>query len=148
MTKPSIRYFDGDYRFLSNFYEQPVVYNGLLFLNSEAAYQSQKCADPNQIHKFCNLNAGLSKKAGRNVTLRSDWDTHRFIAMMGVLESKFSDPGLKEKLLATGDAHLEEGNTWGDRTWGTVDGEGSNYLGEMLMALRAVHAKEKGCGCE
>ena len=34
--------FDGDYAFLSNFYEAPVEYNGILFPNSEAAFKAQK----------------------------------------------------------------------------------------------------------
>lgn len=33
---------------------------------------------------------------------------------------------------------LEEGNTWGDRTWGTVDGVGQNLLGHVLMTVRSV----------
>jgi len=32
----------------------------------------------------------------------------------------------KLKLLETGDAHLEEGNDWGDRYCGTVHGVGQN----------------------
>lgn len=44
---------------------------------------------------------------------------------------------LADKLLATGDAYLEEGNTWGDRIWGTVNGSGANRLGVILMQIRA-----------
>lgn len=40
-------------------------------------------------------------------------------------------------MLATGDAYLEEGNTWGDRIWGTVNGSGANRLGVILMQIRA-----------
>ena len=47
-----------------------------------------------------------------------------------------SQSDLKEKLLATGDEHLEEGNTWGDTTWGTVNGIGENRLGKILMKVR------------
>ena len=45
-------------------------------------------------------------------------------------------PELKEKLLATGDAYLEEGNTWGDRIWGVYQGQGENRLGKILMKIR------------
>lgn len=34
------------------------------------------------------------------------------------------------------DEHLEEGNTWGDTIWGTVDGVGENRLGKILMRVR------------
>ena len=40
------------------------------------------------------------------------------------------------KLLATGDAQLEEGNTWGDRIWGVYQGQGDNRLGKILMKVR------------
>jgi predicted NAD-dependent protein-ADP-ribosyltransferase YbiA (DUF1768 family) len=39
-------------------------------------------------------------------------------------------------LLNTGHRDLFEANTWGDRFWGTVDGEGSNHLGRLLMKIR------------
>lgn len=34
------------------------------------------------------------------------------------------------------DGHLEEGNTHGDKVWGTVNGVGENRLGKILMRLR------------
>ena len=39
-------------------------------------------------------------------------------------------------LIATGDAYLEKENTWGDRVWGTVNGQGANNLGRILMDVR------------
>lgn len=56
----------------------------------------------------------------------------------GAFRAKFTqNPNFADKLLATGDAHLEEGNTWGDRIWGTVNGSGANRLGIILMQIRA-----------
>ena len=49
---------------------------------------------------------------------------------------------LREKLLATGDAELIEGNTWRDMTWGAVWNKdkgrwvGKNNLGRILMKVR------------
>jgi hypothetical protein len=40
------------------------------------------------------------------------------------------------KLINTGDTYLEEGNTWGDTYWGTVDGVSKNMLGKTLMKVR------------
>jgi len=60
------------------------------------------------------------------------------------LRQKFSDPDLRNRLLATGDAELVEGTTWGDVTWG-IDlntGEGENHLGKLLMELRTRYRKE------
>ena len=57
--------------------------------------------------------------------------------MYEIVLAKFTqNPDLKEKLLATGDEYLEEGNTWGDTIWGTVDGVGENRLGKILMRVR------------
>ena len=45
---------------------------------------------------------------------------------------------LKALLLATGDANLEEGNTWNDTFWGVdlANGCGQNNLGKILMKIR------------
>ena len=58
--------------------------------------------------------------------------------MEEIVRAKFrQNTELADKLLATGDAYLEEGNTWGDRVWGTVNGSGANRLGVILMQIRA-----------
>jgi predicted NAD-dependent protein-ADP-ribosyltransferase YbiA (DUF1768 family) len=57
--------------------------------------------------------------------------------MRDLLRQKFAHPELRRLLLATGDAELVEGNTWGDRFWGVCAGRGQNHLGRLLMAIRA-----------
>ena len=56
--------------------------------------------------------------------------------MRTCLIEKFSDPVLRDKLMATGNCQLIEGNTWGDRYWGVCDGVGQNHLGRLLMEIR------------
>lgn len=57
--------------------------------------------------------------------------------MYEICKAKFTqNEDLKAKLLATGNDILEEGNTWGDRVWGTVNGVGENRLGKILMRVR------------
>jgi len=53
-----------------------------------------------------------------------------------LLGLKFADPTLRSWLLATGDAILEEGNSWGDTYWGVSRGYGENWLGILLMLVR------------
>lgn len=57
--------------------------------------------------------------------------------MYEICKAKFSqNEELRNRLIETGDEHLEEGNTWGDRIWGTVNGIGENRLGKILMRVR------------
>jgi len=56
-----------------------------------------------------------------------------------VVLAKFLGNGdLRDQLLATGDAELVEGNTWGDTYWGvdSRSGKGENMLGKILMETR------------
>lgn len=129
--------FRGEYYFLSNFYEVPVRYAGITYRNSEAAFQAQKTLDEHRRRAFANLTASHAKKEGYKVQLRPDWEMVKVEVMQDILRAKFmQNPGLKAKLIATGDAYLEEGNNWGDTTWGTVNGSGQNLLGKSLMELR------------
>ena len=132
-----INSFRDEYYFLSNFYECSVTYNGLTYKNNEAAFQAQKCINPKDREKFCNLRASESKKLGRRVVLRKDWEDIKIKVMTDIVKAKFEqNEDLQKKLLATEDAYLEEGNTWGDRIWGTVNGVGANNLGRILMNVR------------
>ena len=130
-----INKFRGKYYFLSNLYETPVTWNGLTYLNNEAAFQSAKTFSDREC--FTNLDPSSAKKLGRKVQLRSDWENVKDDVMYEICKAKFSqNTELKKRLLSTGNEHLEEGNTWGDKIWGTVNGIGENRLGKILMRIR------------
>ena len=132
-----INEFRGKYYFLSNFYSAPVEYEGIVYQNNEAAFQSAKVTDIDVRVKFANLDPSSAKRKGRHVQLRHGWDIIKFDIMYEIVKDKFSqNKDLKQKLIATGDEYLEEGNTWGDRIWGTVNGKGQNNLGKILMRVR------------
>lgn len=134
-----INSFRGDYYFLSNFYEAPVNYCGITYRNNEAAFQSAKTLDRELRAQFANLDASTAKKRGRKVKLRADWEDVKYNIMFAICMAKFTqNTDLKEKLLATGDEYLAEGNTWGDHFWGVVNGQGANKLGLILMQVREV----------
>ena len=123
--------------YLSSFFERPVEYEGILYQNNEAAFQAQKCSSYEDRKAFASLNASEAKHLGRSIHLRKDWENIKFRIMQEIVTEKFAqNEDLAEKLLSTGDAYLEEGNTWGDRIWGTVDGQGQNLLGQILMSVR------------
>lgn len=129
--------FRGKYYFLSNFYNAPVTFEGLTYLNNEAAFQSAKTISKIIRITFTNLDASTAKQYGRKIDLRPDWEDIKIDIMYQICLNKFTqNPELKEKLLATGNQELIEGNTWGDKVWGCVNGVGENKLGKILMRIR------------
>jgi ribA/ribD-fused uncharacterized protein len=140
--------FTGDYHFLSNFYPCNVIYEGLTYPSSEHAYQAAKSTDPDdRIYVKKAPDPSESKKRGRKIDLRPHWNKIKPLIMEDIVTVKFAqNPELRKKLLATGDQKLEEGNDWGDTYWGTVDGEGSNMLGFILMRVRENLQTEKPAG--
>lgn len=132
-----INQFRGKYYFLSNFYLAPVEWNGIKYSNNEAAFQSAKLLSYEHRKQFAHLDPSAAKQKGRRVKLRHDWEHIKDQIMYEVCFAKFSqNEDLKMKLLATGDQYLEEGNTWGDKEWGTCKGIGQNKLGKILMQIR------------
>lgn len=136
--------FDGKYAFLSNFYDAPMVINGITYPTNEHYFQAMKAKNPNE-HQYIAAAAtpGKAKRLGRQCELRSDWEQIKEQVMWDGLYAKFTQhPQLKQRLLETGDALLIEGNTWHDTYWGMCDGKGANRLGTMLMSLREVFFDE------
>lgn len=137
--------FRGKYYFLSNFSIQQVKYDGIKWTTSEHAYQAAKTHDKDEktMIQLCK-SPGLSKKAGKKVTLRDDWDEVKIGIMVEIVRNKFANNRvLTRKLLATGDDRLVEGNTWHDNFWGnctcgssSCDYPGHNHLGRILMKIR------------
>ena len=134
-----INRFDGEYRFLSNFYEAPVVFEGMAYPSNEAAFQAAKCLNMKEREPFTAMPPSEAKRRGRRVALRPDWEEVKLGIMKAIVLDKFTrNPELKAKLLATGDARLAEGNSWRDRFWGVdaATGHGKNHLGLILMEVR------------
>jgi hypothetical protein len=113
------------------------MYEGLLYNNNEAAFQSAKLIDKEQRKQFCEINPSVARKKGHNVTLRHNWEKIKDEIMEDIVRDKFTrNLDLKEKLLATGTEEIVEGNTWKDMYWGVYNGQGKNMLGKILMKIR------------
>jgi ribA/ribD-fused uncharacterized protein len=137
MTTPTkIDSFKGEYRWLSNFYLAEVVLDGFVYPSSEHAYQAAKTLNLEERRAILSMSVSEAKKAGRKVTMRSDWEDIKLDVMLRLLRQKFAHPELRSKLLATGDAELVEGNWWNDTFWGVCRGVGQNNLGKLLMVVR------------
>jgi ribA/ribD-fused uncharacterized protein len=142
----SIKSFTGQFAWLSNFYTSVILIDELTYPTVEHAFQAAKTL--NLIEREAIRDArspGVAKRMGRHVQLRTNWETIKFDVMKNCLRAKFSVEPLRQLLLDTDNAHLEEGNTWGDTCWGTVNGHGANYLGRLLMEVRTeLRSKDAG----
>jgi len=140
--------FFGLFRFLSNFFPVPngVHYEGLTYFSVEHAYQAAKWPQ-NKRDEFTRCSASRAKKLGKQAPdfNNKEWDNKKYKIMVELCIQKFLyNNDLKEMLLATGDAYLEETNSWGDMWWGcNEDGEGKNNLGKILMGIRDTIRQNK-----
>ena len=139
-----INKFDGPYAFLSNFYESPIVDNDIPYKTNEHYYQAMKAQDMDEhLWVAAAPTPAEAKRRGRSVVMRPDWEEVKLLVMERGLRLKFADPALAEKLLATTDEELVEGNWWHDNIWGNCDCDkcknikGQNNLGKLLMKIRA-----------
>lgn len=142
--------FRGDYEFLSNFYECPIMMTfgkdniPFEFRNAEAAFQAHKTTNFADLVMFTNMTGSEAKKFGLKVKLRNDWNDIRLQVMTEVVLTKFVvNKDLRDKLIATGQRELIEGNTWGDTFWGVCNGKGENHLGKILMEVRSMLIRAK-----
>ena len=133
--------FQGPYRFLSNFW--PVAHGvtlpdcpGTIYPTVEQAYQAAKTTDFTMRLEVVSLSPGQAKRWGRRIKVRPDWDVIKVSVMVGLVRQKFAKEPLRGKLLATGNALLVEGNSWGDTFWGVCAGREDNRLGKILMDTR------------
>jgi N-glycosidase YbiA len=153
--------FQGDNRWLSNFWPAQVVFEDVLYPSVEHAYQAAKTM--NLLVRAviaAQPTAGAAKRSGKLLPLRDDWGEVRLGVMEELLRKKFRHPTLAESLIATGDQILVEGNQfrhptlaesliatgdqilvegnhWGDTFWGVCNAKGENHLGKLLMKIRA-----------
>lgn len=99
---------------------------------------AQKTNDLQARTRFQDYDGPTAKREGTALVLRPDWAEVRLTAMRQVIRAKFTqNPELAERLLATGEGQLVELNTWEDRFWGVCEGVGENWLGQILMEVRA-----------
>ena len=142
--KSYIDFFTAEHRWLSNFHECNIEYNGIIYPTTEHAYQAQKTNDKEIRLKFSQLKTPMeAKKFGSSVVVREDWFSVNLKIMHDLNYQKFTKyPDLKLQLLATRPFDLLERNWWNDTFWGICNGKGLNHLGKILMNIREQIFKE------
>lgn len=139
-TIKHINQFDTEYLEFSNFAYSPFEYMGIVYPTAEHAFQCQKVLNKdNRELVLMQATAAQAKLKANELKDHPNWSDVKVDIMKEILIAKFSsNEFLKTKLVGTGEALLEEGNTWGDTFWGTVDGKGQNMLGKLLMEVRKL----------
>lgn len=134
-----IREFQGEYRWLSNFWPCKITLDGMTYNSVEHAYMSAK-SDDIEWKKFCQstYSLGQVKKASRSLRVKDNWNDIKLQVMKECIDQKFSQEPLKSMLINTGDIHIQEGNMWNDKFWGVClkTGKGENFLGKIIMQKR------------
>ena len=137
----------------SNFYKRAFSYKGYRLNYGEQAFMLEKALmfDPSKVEDIVKANNPQDvKRLGRAVQNFDDkvWKARRYEIMKEVLRAKFSDAGLRQLLLSTGNRTLVEASPY-DRVWGIGlsaedpkalnpnNWRGSNLLGKALMEIRA-----------
>ena len=145
-----INKFEGEFEFLSNFYESPISDGKMEMPTVEHYFQAAKTANKyDYIVIATSRTPGEAKRKGRRTIMREDWEEVKLSVMKEALRKKFAIPELRQKLIATGPEYLEEGNWWHDNFWGVChcekcqDKRGQNNLGKLLMEIRAEIMEEK-----
>lgn len=137
----AITTFRDEYRWLSNMADCEIKYGDLVFKSTEAFYQAMKTKDKDIRALFTKYDGQTSKREGRKLSLRSDWEIVKDDVMKFALSKKFSKEPFKSLLLSTGDVDIIEGNYWHDNYFGSCTcakcgNRGLNKLGKMIMEIR------------
>jgi ribA/ribD-fused uncharacterized protein len=133
--------FTGQYAFLSNFHPSKIITpDWWEWPTAEHLFQASKThSTADRYWILASASPGGAKRAGRRVELRPDWEHVKKTMMLTAVLAKFQqNPDLAALLDATYGHDLVEGNTWGDRYWGQVNGQGANHLGRILMFVREI----------
>ena len=141
--KKIINGFFGEYRWLSNFHPCNIEFDGFIYPSTEHAYMAMKTFNLEEREKIrSNNNPSFARKYGQTISLRQDWETVKIECMRFCLEQKFKKgTELGDKLIATGNAMVVEGNWWCCNFWGSCvcdrcGNKGQNNLGKLLTQIR------------
>jgi ribA/ribD-fused uncharacterized protein len=138
-----IKSFQGEYRWLSNFWPVFVEFDGWTYRSVEHAYQAAKSLDHTVRRRIQKApTAAEAKRLGSKVRLRDDWERVNDSVMLLLLRRKYAHAELGWKLLETGTQKLSHGNAHGDVYWGTYQGIGLDKLALLTMRVRDELANE------
>lgn len=123
--------------------DEPMQFKGgLSFTTVENFYQAMKTLDESDRSKIAVMSAGESKRYGKRVKLRADWDERKLDVMEYALRKKFAPGTSWHRKLMAAVGEIVEWNYWHDNYWGNCTCSrckgkpGENHLGRLLMKIR------------
>lgn len=147
-TDVMVCFYEQEFYVLSNFSSFKLLWKGILFDTSEAAYQWEKFPEALRVRSgilYAMSAHDAFKIAGANTHLRrKDWDDVKADIMLEILRKKVEQhPYVAKKLLETGYRVLVE-DSWRDDYWGWGPHKnGINMLGELWMEVRQEVREEE-----
>jgi hypothetical protein len=140
-TPSRVCFYEHDFYPLSNFSSFTLMWGGIRFDTSEAAYHWEKFPSEDGI-QYAIRTAPSAHEAYRvaeryKAHRRPDWDEVKVDIMRRILRSKVEQHEyVRRKLLATGARELVE-DSWRDDFWGWGENRnGQNMLGKLWMEVR------------
>lgn len=142
-TPEQVLFYENDFYPLSNFSAFAIVWSGLRFDTSEAAYHWEKFRHSGPdiallIRRSSSAHASFKIAEQHKARRRIDWDEVKVGIMRDILRTKMQQHEyVRRKLLATGNRELIE-DSWRDDFWGWgPNRSGQNMLGKLWMEVRA-----------
>jgi ribA/ribD-fused uncharacterized protein len=147
-TDNEVFFYAQDFYVLSNFSAFRLMWRGVNFDTSEAAYHWTKFEVPyfspakqnvaEMIRAAPSAHVAFKIAEQHKTDRRHDWDAVKVDVMRDILRAKAGQHEyVHRKLLATGDRELVE-DSWRDGFWGWGPGRnGKNMLGKLWMEIRA-----------
>jgi ribA/ribD-fused uncharacterized protein len=140
MPENTILEFKGEYKFLSNFYYSPFIFNNIRFPTNEHFFQVNKTINKDEFQYILDSDTpAIAKRRGKEINIAPNWDNIKNRVMyVGVYNKFVQNSRLKYMLICTQESELIEGNYWNDKYWGIClkTNEGENHLGKILMSIR------------
>jgi predicted NAD-dependent protein-ADP-ribosyltransferase YbiA (DUF1768 family) len=120
----------------------------ITFPTLEHAFQACKSTDIDEIKHIAGIEDVIeAMRYGRRELKheRTDFSTVRVDVMKVLLDKKFRNPWHRRELMKTGTMPLTNTNKYNETYWGVNEqGTGRNWLGKLLMDLRASFSVDDG----
>lgn len=125
-------------------FDEPMKYQGLTFPAVENFFQAMKCNKDDILmrEKISKATPFESKRLGKKVSLRKDWQVIKLNVMEFALNYKFQEGTSWRRKLNETTGEIVETNNWHDNYWGNCICDrckhiyGQNHLGKLLMKIR------------